>query len=436
MKKKILALGVCTAMLATAIVGGTMAYFTDTDQAENVFTVGNIDIDLHEYKEDGTTPFEEVKNIMPGMTYGKVVNVENTGKNDAYVRVKIVIPENMTPVWNTDAVGSTGSNKEWETTATDLNTWGEFVFTRKAKLVADDDNDETTNHITSAILKAVKLNEDVTELNAKDTYEVLVSAEAIQSDSFATAEEAYAALSTANVAAKKSVTNVDELNTELGTAQLVQMSNNIDAGKDIVMADGAVLDGSGYTLNKTSDVEPSVNAGVKSVGGTIKNITVKGTSVQDAAETKGFRAVYVTNGLSSDLVIENATLSGTYALNITGASTDKTLTVKDSTLNGWTSFAEVADAKFENVTFGTEEGYHTLRPYSDVVLNNCNFDIGFVIDVHTDLTAGVTITLNGCKVNNEAVTAANFATKFDANGVTVLKNKGCTVVVDGTTVAF
>lgn len=423
MKKKILAFSICIAMLAIALIGGTMAYFTDTDDAENVFTVGNIDIDLHEYKEDGTTPFEEIKNIMPGMTYGKIVNVENTGKNDAYVRVTIVIPENMTPVWNTGT--------EWIGASTNpTGGSGTYVFTLNNPLGA--------GNTTSAILKAVKLNEDVTELNAKDTYEVLVTAEAIQSDSFADAVAAYAALDAddGKVAAKVSVTNVDELNKELETKQFVQMSNNIDAGKDIVMADGAVLDGSGYKLNKTSDVDPSVNAGVKTVGGTIKNIEVTGLSVQDGAKTRGFRAVYATNGLSSDLVIENATLSGTYALNITGASTDKTLTVKDSTLNGWTSFAEVADAKFENVTFGTAENYHTLRPYSDVVLNNCNFDSGFVIDVHTDLTAGVTITLNGCKVNDVAVTAANFATLFDANGVTALKTKGCTVVVDGTKLLF
>lgn len=424
MKKKILALGVCTAMLATAIVGGTMAYFTDTDDAENVFTVGNIDIDLREFKGDGTTPFEDIENIMPGMTYDKIVNVKNESLiNDAYVRVTVVIPENMTPTWNADVIGT---GKEWEPAADNPTSGsGKYVFTLKDKL--------ENGKITSAVLTAVTLNANVTELNAKDAYEVLVTAEAIQSDSFADAAAAYAALDAndGKVAAKASAANVDELNEKLGTKQLVQMSNNIDAGKDIVMADGAVLDGSGYKLNKTSDVDPSVNAGVKTVGGTIKNIEVTGVSVQDGAKTRGFRAVYATNGLSGDLVIDNATLSGTYALNITGASTEYTLTVKNSKLYGWTSYAPLAGAKFENVTFGEAEGYHNLKPQADTVLNECNFDAGFVMDTGAE---GVTITLNKCKVNGTTVTAANFESLFAVEPDIVTKN--CTIVVDGETVAF
>ena len=41
MKKKILAIVLCVAMLAIAIVGGTMAYFTDTEGVTNVMTTGN-----------------------------------------------------------------------------------------------------------------------------------------------------------------------------------------------------------------------------------------------------------------------------------------------------------------------------------------------------------------------------------------------------------
>lgn len=423
MKKKILALGVCASMLAIALIGGTMAYFTDTDQAENVFTVGNIDIDLHEYKEDGTTPFEEIKNIMPGMTYGKIVNVENIGKNDAYVRVTVVIPENMTPVWNTGT--------EWIAAGTNpAEGSGTYVFTLNSPL-----EDGKT---TSAILKAVKLNEDVTELNAKDTYEVLVSAEAIQSDSFDTAEAAYAALddsTDSKVASKVDASNVDELNRALGSAQLVQMTNNVTSENDIKMAAGAVLDGNGKTLTKTNDAEDTVNAGIDTQGGTVKNITVTG----DTFNGKGFRAVYATSGISEDLVIDGATLSGTYALNITGASPEKTLTVKNSKLNGWTSYAPLAGAKFENVTFGTAEGYHNLKPYANTVLNNCKFDTAFVMDAG----AAVTISLNNCIVNgtddtidtdDTAVTAENFKDLFTLDRADKLFE--CTIVVNGTTVAL
>lgn len=48
MKKKIFAIVLCVAMLAIAIAGGTLAYFTDTDVQTNTFTAGKVDISLDE----------------------------------------------------------------------------------------------------------------------------------------------------------------------------------------------------------------------------------------------------------------------------------------------------------------------------------------------------------------------------------------------------
>lgn len=42
MKKKILSLCLVVALAATAIIGGTLAYFTDTDNATNTFTTANV----------------------------------------------------------------------------------------------------------------------------------------------------------------------------------------------------------------------------------------------------------------------------------------------------------------------------------------------------------------------------------------------------------
>lgn len=46
MKKKIMAVCLTVCLAAVAVIGGTLAYFTDKDEAENVFTVGNVNIDL------------------------------------------------------------------------------------------------------------------------------------------------------------------------------------------------------------------------------------------------------------------------------------------------------------------------------------------------------------------------------------------------------
>lgn len=109
MKKKILAITLCVSMLAIAIVGGTLAYFTDKDQATNVFTVGNLDITLTEQVNhvDGAGNLkpmlkgnEEVKglqaapgiayqHIMPGDEMTKIVTVSNMEEYPAYVALAI-----------------------------------------------------------------------------------------------------------------------------------------------------------------------------------------------------------------------------------------------------------------------------------------------------------------------------------------------------------
>ena len=67
MKKKIVALCLCVALAVIAIGGATLAYFTDRDNADNTFTVGNVKIDLIEQQrgEDGLEDFEQNKKLYP-----------------------------------------------------------------------------------------------------------------------------------------------------------------------------------------------------------------------------------------------------------------------------------------------------------------------------------------------------------------------------------
>ena len=86
MKKKILSLTLVVCLLAIAVVGGTLAYFTDTDNETNTFTLGNVDIDLVE-------DWDEPDTVIPGVTYDKVPTVKNIGKNDAWVRVDVTVTD-------------------------------------------------------------------------------------------------------------------------------------------------------------------------------------------------------------------------------------------------------------------------------------------------------------------------------------------------------
>ena len=67
MKKKLTAIFLCVALVAIAIVGASLAYFTDTDQATNTFAVGNVKIELIEQQrgENGLVPFEQNKKLYP-----------------------------------------------------------------------------------------------------------------------------------------------------------------------------------------------------------------------------------------------------------------------------------------------------------------------------------------------------------------------------------
>lgn len=113
MKKKLVAISLVVAMLAIAVIGGSLAYFTDTDEATNTFTTGGVAIDLIEQQvnEEGTAleDFEQNQVLMPIVgsaqdekdSFGqpvaenyidKMVTIKNTSTSDAWVRAYFAIP--------------------------------------------------------------------------------------------------------------------------------------------------------------------------------------------------------------------------------------------------------------------------------------------------------------------------------------------------------
>lgn len=90
MKKKMFVCAII-AICASIVAYGTTAYFTHHDTATNVITAGNIKIDLQEWAiTDGggaPLPFEDAFDVMPGMEVSKIVQVENTGAQPAWIRI-------------------------------------------------------------------------------------------------------------------------------------------------------------------------------------------------------------------------------------------------------------------------------------------------------------------------------------------------------------
>ena len=95
-KRKLMLVALSLCMVAILAIGGTLAYFTDTDAETNVFTVGDVDIDLvEEYKQGSTlvptTGKDKDGNIINAVK--KEVKVTNEGTEDAFVRLHIAIPK-------------------------------------------------------------------------------------------------------------------------------------------------------------------------------------------------------------------------------------------------------------------------------------------------------------------------------------------------------
>lgn len=204
MKKKSLALiVVASLMIASIATALTLAYFTDAKTATNTFTVGNVEIDLEEPNWQQPGVDDKVK-INPGVPVDKDPFVTNTGANDAYVRVKVILSNASAfkaaaakySITDLDTIfgghNSGGKAGAWaraniiDNTAANTLT---YVYNYNETLAKDD---ETNYVFTTVTLPSVFDNEDLQALEG--TFNIKVVAEAIQTDGFLDAAAAFAAL--------------------------------------------------------------------------------------------------------------------------------------------------------------------------------------------------------------------------------------------------
>lgn len=220
-KRKILSLALTLCMVAILAVGGTLAYFTDTDSKTNTFTVGNVDITLNDVFPDGK--------LQPGKKLNKDVSITlENGSEDAYVWYTYTIPEaldNVDASKNIIHVNHEGMNwDDWYTKEPyasregahgDFNKTWDVDWTREVedgivtytalyhgKLTA---GETTTIGLTQVYMDTHvnKVNDDwVWEEDGKQTtinydldngLDIVVTAYAIQAEGFADVYAAYAA---------------------------------------------------------------------------------------------------------------------------------------------------------------------------------------------------------------------------------------------------
>ena len=94
-KKRVLCLALIICGLAV-LASGTAAYFVSEETAHNVITTGILYMELMEETTGGQPwPEEGIKNVVPGMTVDKIVQVRNEGGVPFFARIsmdQVVIP--------------------------------------------------------------------------------------------------------------------------------------------------------------------------------------------------------------------------------------------------------------------------------------------------------------------------------------------------------
>lgn len=214
-KKSILMAAIAVMLVAVLVVGGTLAYFTDTKSADNTFTVGDVKIKLDESNVNDPNgdrvTSNEYTDVFPGIQYKKDPVVTNTGKNDAYVRAVVTIENGMNwmglyneNVWTApqeeafmklicDKLGAGWSieNIAYVTNAERGST--DFVATLKYTGVLKS-GDATSAMFENVMLPTNATANDITTRVAQNgVFHIDVVAQAIQTNGFGTWEDAFTA---------------------------------------------------------------------------------------------------------------------------------------------------------------------------------------------------------------------------------------------------
>ena len=93
LKKKILAAGLAVCMAAIMVTGMTLAYFTDSAEKENTFTVGKVDIELTEPNWDADL---NNKDLIPGKTIPKDPTITVASDSEtAYTFMKVQLSQDF-----------------------------------------------------------------------------------------------------------------------------------------------------------------------------------------------------------------------------------------------------------------------------------------------------------------------------------------------------
>lgn len=372
----------------------------------------------------------------------KFVLVENTGKSDAYVRTIFAFEmgtmeeSRWDEIFMTSVASFTNNgDKPWKytdigTAVIDSNTYFlmEAVYTGADTRHVDGvlpAGEYTYCSLAQVYLKPEANNEDMVALdgNGNGTFDILVVSQAVQTQGFADAETAldtaFGDITVDNNPWKEDgvdlegtpafpvlVSTADELVAALEDGKDVHLTKNIKIDPasmsnaygttGINVKNGQAINGGGYTID-IKGAGGTWDSGINTTGGLIRDLTVTGS----------FRGIFINHNSthSEPVILDNVTIEGTTYTISCDQGLNQTLTAKNSTFKGWTSFAAtLGNATFIDCYFGRGNGYAYCRPYAPTAFVGCEFEAGYRLDPRA------AVTFENCTLDGQPLTADNLAT--------------------------
>ena len=407
-KTKVLLTSVAAISMGTcAVVGGTFALFTSEHKASISMSAATVDVtatideaslklytrDVEQtgtFQDGGTAEFVDgelvLTHIVPGDKVTFEIDVENKSNVDVMYRVTWTATGELMDAMNVTANKADPADADWTEWLLETTT-KEYTINMVVELPLEVGNDYQTKEASVVFtVEAVQASGyDLYASKAEDIRENLANGE--------------------DVMFVDDVTTTDTLGTSYGKSGLNQNGQTIDGAGNELTVNGA---------NGTWD------CAIFTSGGTIKNLTIGGA----------FRGVF-TGGLSSDLILDNVVIDNVcYTIHADGSSVSAyDLIVKNSTLNGWTSYSNVFSAvSFTDCTFGKGTGayqYAYARPYNPTTFTDCVFEEGYKFDA-----SQATSTFVDCYVGDTLVTQDNVATLLGASAANISVKNRVTVTAD------
>lgn len=185
MKKKIVSVCLVVCLLATAIIGTTLAYFTDTKEVTNTFSSGNVTIKLDEapvdldgQATDGARVTTNNYKLYPGKQYDKDPTITvASGSEDCYLFVRVV-----NGLADLEAAGDTTIAKQMENKGWDLVDGETNVYMQSGIYSADQ---------KAVVFETFTIDAAENATTLANAEAVVITAYAVQAEGFLTAQAAW-----------------------------------------------------------------------------------------------------------------------------------------------------------------------------------------------------------------------------------------------------